>query len=578
MTPRGDVGENRRGCDAFRELLADEAMGQLAPRAAAGLEEHLARCAACRERAGEVDAVLRALDAAPTVEPSPAFDAALRARLAEERPRERAGGVAVFAALAAAFRGLRRFQLAAAVYPLVFLALAYVLWTVTTRETPPRPGPVTEGSGGIVFRAAPGTPERRKRLMDIRDMARRKLADMREDVFAPEGIDLEPVSLDRYPPLAELVAYPEGTVEPPQTVADLARLPDTAPFRRVLPAGPPGGSVLARTRLMAAKNAPPHVRVALARGVAWLCRAQRRTGSWTARDAGAPRSVEYSDVEVTAAAALALMESGFAPQGRARPSMHLRGALRRLVRMKRPDGTFLAAGPRRWHAQAMVCTALSEAIRLSDRESVRARFRPIVGQALAALRGEQTDSGAWEGDPELTALAVLASEAARGAGLGVDAAAHGTALAWLRARRRDPGPDYASVEPGPGTTGDPSYAAIGEIIASGRLPAEGLDALPGQTLRVAPVVWESGDCLRWYVGTLAAYRLDGTLWQRWQEGLTLNVVARQNGWSAGAEPSLQGSWEAHGVARSGGRAYATAMGVLTLSASLGHSPVGGAAR
>lgn len=52
-------------------------------------EEHLATCAACRERAEGFRSVWNALDGLPEIMPSPAFDARVRARV-EQEPR-RAG-------------------------------------------------------------------------------------------------------------------------------------------------------------------------------------------------------------------------------------------------------------------------------------------------------------------------------------------------------------------------------------------------------------------------------------------------------------------------------------------------------
>lgn len=51
------------------------------------VEAHLAACSACRTRADEFRFLWSVLDEAPVVEPSVAFDAHLRARIAAEPPR-----------------------------------------------------------------------------------------------------------------------------------------------------------------------------------------------------------------------------------------------------------------------------------------------------------------------------------------------------------------------------------------------------------------------------------------------------------------------------------------------------------
>jgi hypothetical protein len=78
-------------CEAYREELADVAAGDLA---AAGLEAHLAACAACRE---ELDVLRQALGLADAVlgelrsaEPGPALRARIRQAVSEERGADRA--------------------------------------------------------------------------------------------------------------------------------------------------------------------------------------------------------------------------------------------------------------------------------------------------------------------------------------------------------------------------------------------------------------------------------------------------------------------------------------------------------
>lgn len=61
--------------------------GRLSPVERARLEEHLAACVACRDQVEETRALLGVLEEWKAVEPSPSFDAALRARLAEEKTR-----------------------------------------------------------------------------------------------------------------------------------------------------------------------------------------------------------------------------------------------------------------------------------------------------------------------------------------------------------------------------------------------------------------------------------------------------------------------------------------------------------
>lgn len=75
-------------CERMEHLL----VAWLDGRASAGeretVEAHLAACDRCRRRAAEFRALWAALDEAEAIEPSPAFDARLRRRIAAEpRPR-----------------------------------------------------------------------------------------------------------------------------------------------------------------------------------------------------------------------------------------------------------------------------------------------------------------------------------------------------------------------------------------------------------------------------------------------------------------------------------------------------------
>jgi anti-sigma factor RsiW len=65
--------------------------GKLAPPRRAGVEAHLAVCAACRERVRGFAQVMGLLDEWPAVQPSPFFETRLAARLQEE-PASRSWG------------------------------------------------------------------------------------------------------------------------------------------------------------------------------------------------------------------------------------------------------------------------------------------------------------------------------------------------------------------------------------------------------------------------------------------------------------------------------------------------------
>ncbi len=80
--------ENRENqCAALESQLVEYLDGRARPAVRHAVEEHLSGCAACRARAEEFRALWSAMDDLPALDPSPAFDASLRARIAAEPAR-----------------------------------------------------------------------------------------------------------------------------------------------------------------------------------------------------------------------------------------------------------------------------------------------------------------------------------------------------------------------------------------------------------------------------------------------------------------------------------------------------------
>ncbi len=579
------MSQDEMGCDEVQPLLEDEALGEpLTQAASAAVRKHVAACAECARRAAELKATVELLSAAPAISPSERFDDALFDRLEEVRGGERSRRFVVFAALACVVHRVRKYQLAAAVYPLVLMCMGYVIWAAAMRGPDgARRDYYTGPEGALALRRPAEWPTRPSDVPAELELAIPKEEPLivRDDPFGRVAEPWWPAEPGpSLPAVLAAVEWPAPALEAPRTPEELARLPEPPVAAvRVLPAGGPGGAELARARFATIKNADPRLKLAVSGGLVWLCRNQNEAGFWSAGQAS-----EYSDAEITAAAALAFMESGFTSSGNGETSRSLRAALRWLIRQKRADGTFAPLGPRQVHAQAMVCTALSEALRTSDRELFRRPFRPIIQNGVAALIANQSASGAWgSDDPELTAVVVVAAGAARAAGLTVDAAPHKSALAWLDTYRKSfPQEVHASVPPSAGASKSITYATIGTVLGAPESvwsTAEGVDQAAAE-LAGYPVIWESGDFFRWYAGTLAAYRLDGPSWQKWRSNLLVQLVPRQEGAVRGkaAAEADRGSWPAHGICREGGRPYATAMAVLSLTASFGHSPVYGSAK
>ncbi|HEX9764934.1 MAG TPA: zf-HC2 domain-containing protein [Candidatus Acidoferrales bacterium] len=123
------------------EVIVPFLDGRLSAAERTPVETHLAACAACRAQVEELRAVVGVLGEWPAVLPSPSFDAALRARVAQEA--EQGTGWFVLrpawgAALAAA----------------VVMAAAIAFWPPESTELPPLPQ-----APGVAVAPQPRTPQ-----------------------------------------------------------------------------------------------------------------------------------------------------------------------------------------------------------------------------------------------------------------------------------------------------------------------------------------------------------------------------------------------------------------------------------
>src|SRR2546425_11037950 len=75
-------------CAQMNERILPYADGRLKGRERREFEKHLAACSSCRIRVEEFQKVSGLLGELPLVEPSPAFDVRVRARVAAEPPRQ----------------------------------------------------------------------------------------------------------------------------------------------------------------------------------------------------------------------------------------------------------------------------------------------------------------------------------------------------------------------------------------------------------------------------------------------------------------------------------------------------------
>jgi anti-sigma factor RsiW len=74
-------------CEGMEDKLVQYLDGRAKAAGRRAVEDHLAICLSCRNRAEDFRALFGALDDLPVISPSPSFDASLRARVAAEAGR-----------------------------------------------------------------------------------------------------------------------------------------------------------------------------------------------------------------------------------------------------------------------------------------------------------------------------------------------------------------------------------------------------------------------------------------------------------------------------------------------------------
>ena len=80
--------------------------------------------------------------------------------------------------------------------------------------------------------------------------------------------------------------------------------------------------------------------------------------------------------------------------------------------------------------------------------------------------------------------------------------------------------------------------------------------------------WRNNTTYFWYYGTLALFQHGGAEWDRWNEALKVQLIARQE--TQGKEA---GSWAPHDKwSTAGGRVYQTALCTLTLEVYYRYLP------
>lgn len=344
------------------------------------------------------------------------------------------------------------------------------------------------------------------------------------------------------------------------------------------------------------------VREAIGSGLDWLARHQSDDGRWDADGfmdldvegdpcdgAGSP---EY-DVGVTSLCVLGFLADGSSMRGGPHAGVVARGV--GWLREQQDPGTGRIGLPvvrESFYEHLIATLAVAEAYGMSR--------EPELGRSVAAavrfLSRQRSRSGGWrydrakgDSDTSATAWATLALLAARDFGIGVDDADLQAAVSWFDAMT-DPktgrtGYDRRGSEPSR-REGEHAQAFPRNLTESLTAMALGCRLLLGQSSRRQPIlgrqaelilhtlpIWseDSGriDFYYWSHATNALWQLGGEPWERWWSAVREALVPHQR-----HDGNFAGSWDpVCAWGDEAGRAYATAMAVLTLQAPYRFVPL-----
>lgn len=374
------------------------------------------------------------------------------------------------------------------------------------------------------------------------------------DAFAALGGTTPP------PKVEPVVPQPKSPSPPP---APVARKVDPV-LLKLKPGGLAGRRKGTREALLRLGGGTDESEKAVARGLAWLARHQRKDGAWVF--AGYDRGMgEDGGQKVAAATAMALLpflaagESPRSPGGVYHQAV-VRG-FNALVRMQGPDGA--TVGETAGYNHGLVTIALCEAFALSG----DARLKTAAQKAIRFAELAQAPAGGWQYAPR-TGSDTSASgwvhsglHAGQGAGLTVSQQVLKRFEGFLDGVN---GPDGGYGYGKPGST--PTCTAVGLLCRMhlGWNPdrpeiQRGLALLTGRSPETSASVYHL------YYASQVLHHVGGPAWEEWNGKVLKYLLSRQ---------AADGSWSPVGdaYAQQGGRLMTTALSVLTLQVYYRYVP------
>jgi hypothetical protein len=393
----------------------------------------------------------------------------------------------------------------------------------------------------------------------------------------PAG-DVKPADTTQTP-VAVAASAPSNNAAPAADAAALAAAAALPETYRLRVTGDHLGAVLAGG---GSKETEAAVQAALR----WLAEHQNPDGRWEARrnEAGRetapdgrsrPNAGADADTGMTGLALLAMLGSG---------NTHLRGVYRENVRrglnflLQSQDAQGCLSGTADRYA-AMYCHAIAafamgEAYGMTGERRLEQPLRRAINYTIAA---QDPYGGGWRyqprdaGDTSQLGWQFMALRSAQTAGIPMPESTRQGIIRYLQSVASRGNGGLASYRP----LEAPSHTITAEAMLCWQFlgisrdhPA--CDEAVNYLLTATPGTGKT-NFYYWYYGTLVMYQFQGDGWQRWNAGVTTQLVHLQN-----KEGPLAGSWDPDSVwGGYGGRVYSTALGAMCLEVYYRFSPIYG---
>ncbi len=391
------------------------------------------------------------------------------------------------------------------------------------------------------------------------------------------------ISTDDIPNESDLLEDSEIEVDM-ATVFDTAELSDVDEITPVeLGAGPQlaaikpmfnGRTGAMKQALLAIYGGTPKTQEAVANGLEWLKRNQRKNGSWSMRGPYRDGGLSENETAATAMALLAFLGDGHTHLDDGEYSDVVERGMKFLVGTQDRSGFFArgARGHEKMYAQAQASIAICELYGMTK----DSWLRPHAQLALDFAADSQSPEGGWRYEPKfdsdtsVTGWFVMALESGRSAGLDVDYLVLLNVGEYLDTAQSFEGAAYGYQAR---TTPSPAMTAEGLLCRQyigwerNHPPLErGIEAL----LLDAPFSMSDRDVYYWYYATQVLHHFGGSYWTKWNNVMREELPAAQV--KSGRE---SGSWAPQGDrwGRNSGRLYTTCLSIYCLEVYYRHMPL-----